>query len=347
MKGLRVGWREWTSYGVALALVLLAKPNVAGLMVICYVPLLIAGTTERLKALAATAAGVLVALSMMFAAHVSLPAMVASYRAVAIERGGLHFFGVQGWSMVRWDLFLVWFVPLVAPVFWLARRLPEEIRTKNWKQTAYLLGLILPVPLALYFILTNAEAKESETAILLVTLGIGLIASRMGPEKVNRFFIAMTVWATVVCLYFGASRARVYGIGPGSFYQRTNLLELRDGFFGNMETTEHMMGVEDEVRRAKASYPGRIFLGPRLEFDYADLKIPSPRGWPVYYQPGTSFARRDVPKLTELWDEQRFQTLIFLHGDRTFYPQTLLETIDQEYVQQPGFTQVDVYTRRP
>lgn len=345
MKSVRVGWREWSSYSIALALVLLAKPNVAGLMVVCYVPLLIAGSAKRLKALAATAAGVMLALGTMFAAHVSVAGMLVSYRAVAIERGGLHFFGVQGWSKLRWGLFLVWFVPLIAPVFWITGRLREEIRTKNWKETAYVLGLILPVPLAFYFILTNAEAKESETAILLVTLGIALIACGMAREKMRRFFVAMAVWVTVVCLYFGVSRARVYGIGP--FYERThNLQPLRDGFFEKMETTDRMMHVENEVRRAKASYPGPIFLGPRLEFGYADLDIPSPRGWPVYYQPGTSFARRDVAALTAVWRQQHFGTLIFLHGDRTFYPQSLLDAIDQEYVPQPGFSEVDVYTRR-
>lgn len=347
IRALRVGWREWTSYVISLGLVLLSKPNVAGLMAVCYVSLLLVATKQRTKAVAMTVAGCALALGVLFATHVSLPAMLASYHGAAIERAGLHFFGVAGWSRARWAILLTWFVLLILPVYWLAERATEAIQNKDWRDAAYVLGLILPVPLAFYFISTNAEAKESETAIILVTLGVGCLASQMVPQNVRRFFVAMTIWITVVCLFYGIARARVFGIGEGSFYEQTHSLHtMHDGFFANMETTDHMFEVEEEVRRAKASFPGTIFLGPRLEFDYADLRIPSPRGWPIYYQPGTSFARRDIPDLTAFWKQQHFQTLIFLHDDRTFYPKSLLDEINDEYTEQPGFSEVDVYRRK-
>ena len=338
---------EWISYAVALGLLLLAKPNIAGLM-ICVVGGLLLISARRAGAfLVATAAGVLIALLIAFLGHVSLTGMIASYRGIAVERGGLHFFATKQMSRHEKYKMAAWEALMGAPLLFLLPGMWRSLTTRRIRDLAYALALMATVPIALYCMLTNAEVKESETPIVFLAVAVVCFGGVRVWSWVRSAFVGLVIAAVLTSLYFGASRVRVLGMGPGMFFETNQAnYRLSDLFFKDLRTTERMVRVQGEVHQAAARFPGKTFFGPRLEYDYAVLKLTPPPGWPVYYQPGTSFARRDVPKVDAGWQAQQFQTLIFLHGDRTFYEDDLLNAIARDYREQPGFADVDVYTRR-
>ena len=85
------------SYVVSLALVSLTKPNMAGVTILgCVLMLLVVGD-RRLWALLLTAAAAALAFAILVLTHISIPALLHSYRAVAGERG----FGAIGWSQMN------------------------------------------------------------------------------------------------------------------------------------------------------------------------------------------------------------------------------------------------------
>ncbi len=85
-----------------------------------------------------------------------------------------------------------------------------------------------------------------------------------------------------------------------------------------------MLETQREVESALKSNAGPYFLGPRLEFDYAALGVPSPAGLPVYWQPGTSFPSYEETELIANWEARGFETVIFLKKDTAYYsPQFL------------------------
>lgn len=347
------GRAEWVSYAVALALLLLAKPNIAGLMVCIVGGLLLISARRPGIFLLASVAGFLLAFVILFAGHVSIRGMIASYRAIAIERGGIHhFFATK--DMSRHDKYKMagWECLIGSPLVFLVPGMWRSLRRWRIRDVAYVLALMFTVPIALYCMLSNAEIKESETPIVFLSAAVVCFLGTAVWSWVRRAYVGLVIAAVLTSLYFGTVRLRVLGIGPGLFFEAHQAnYRLDDPFFKDLRTTPRMVRVQREVHEAVARFPGKTFLGPRLEYDYAVLKLPSPRGWPVYYQPGTSFARRDVPKVDAGWEAQQFQTLIFLHGDNvfldyTFYEEDLLSAIARDYRKQPGFADVDVYTRR-
>ena len=337
---------EWASFALSFGLLALLKPNIAGLTLLPLIVLLFVAARSRSAFALAMAAGALLSAVLLLAGHVSVPAMLHCYRAAAIERGGLSRFGLIGYRKSQQLLLLLWTLALAVPLVVLLPRIRVASREGNWRRVAFLLLLLPALPVTLYGMATNGEVKDSEAAPLILAAGIVALVFRWTGPRVRVAFVAFLISILGANLYYGASRQRVFGIMNHGFYESVGADQpVHDGFFQDMHSTRYFNELDHEVERAKNSSPGPVFFGPRLEFEYADQKLPSPLGWPVYYQPGTSFARSDVPRLTQLWIDQNFQTLIFLKQDRTFYPDDLLQAIDAHYVLQPGYNDVDVYLR--
>jgi hypothetical protein len=337
----------WWSYLLSLALLGLMKPNIAGLLILSSTVLLFFAVRSKRRMLVATAAGVALCLTILLLHHIRLSDMIASYRAVAIERGGLSRFGLGGYTRLQKLLLLLWTTLFAAPLAALLPRLLAAWRQGRRRDFAFLLLFLPAFPITVYGMLTNGEIKDSETSLLVLSCGVLCLVLHQTGSRLRSLFVAMTISMLGGAIYLGAARERVYSIGPGQFFEYTNASRpIRDKFFSSLIATAYFDDVQRAVRQATASFPSPVFLGPRLEFDYADLRIPSPTGWPIYYQPGTSFARRDVPRVTEIWKAHHFQTLIFLGDDRTFYPADLLQYIDDNYERQPGFGNLQVYTHR-
>ena len=338
---------EWISYCLALALLSLMKPNIAGLLICMATPLLFLVVRHKRRMLAYTAAGAAISIGVLLVHHISIRDMIACYRAAAIERGGFSSFGLLTYTQSQKLQLTVWTLLLAAPLGYLLPQIRAAWRDGLWREVTYaMLFLVAPV-VTIYGMKTNGEVKDSETPILLVACGIILFTQRRSRPGLQIFFLAMVASMVVPGIFYGASRQRLLGMGEGMFFKYTGAdRPIRNHLFNSLTATPYLDDVQRELHQAKASSPGPIFLGPRLEFGYADLGIPSPKGWPIYYQPGTSFARADEPKLVQSWQRQHFQTLIFLGNDRTFYPPPLLDAIETRYRRLPGYTTIEVYMRK-
>ena len=338
---------EWISYSLALALLSLMKPNIAGLLIGLATPLLFLVVRRKRRMLAYTAAGAIISIAVLLLHHISIHDMIECYRAAAIERGGFSSFGLLTYTQSQKLQLTGWTLLLAAPLGYLVPQIRTAWRSGRRRELVYVMLFLVAPVITVYGMKTNGEVKDSETPILLVACGIVLFAQRRSRPWLRIFFLAMVASMIVPGIFYGASRQRLLGMGEGMFFQYTGADQpMRGHLFTSLIATPHLDKVQQEMRHAKASSPGPIFLGPRLEFGYADLEIPSPRGWPIYYQPGTSFARIDELRLVRSWQQQHFQTLIFLGDDRTFYPPPLLHAIESEYRPIPGYTAIEVYTRK-
>lgn len=337
----------WLSYTASLGLLILMKPNIAGLLILPTVILTVFITRARTQAVFATLLGFAVAIFLLIANHISIPAMINSYRGAAVERGGFSAFGLSDIGLSRKILLFTWTLVLAAPLISLFPRARGAIKESQWRLGGFLFLFVPALPLTLYGMATNNDFKDSETSVLVVACALLALVFRWTGTKVRLGFVAFLISMICANLYSGISRQRVFGIGNHVFYEYDHAnTPIRDSFFTDLSATPHFLQVQSEMRRAQASSHGPIFLGPRLEFGYADLGIQSPAHWPVYYQPGTSFARKDIPRLTAVWNCSNFKTLIFLKYDRTYYASDLLNLISSNYVKENNFDTIDVYVRR-
>jgi hypothetical protein len=322
------------------------KPNISGLMLASSVPLLWMALRSRRTALFATLAGTAFAFAILWLNHVSIEAMLACYRSAAIGRA-LGTFGLLSFSPRSKYRLMAWTFALAAPLAVVAFRCGKAFLQRAWSEVALCLLLMLPLPVAIYGMCTNGEVKDSETSVLIAACGVAALILRWTPNWLRVAFVAMLISIIGSNLWYGAARVRVFRIGDGSFFRYREAHQLiHDQLFSTMISTSLLLQVQQETHRAVALYPGPVFFGPRLEFEYADTRLPSPTQWPVYFQPGTSFAASDQARLTKVWQDKHFQTLIFFGDDRTCYPEELIRVIASEYVMEPGFQSIQVYKRR-
>jgi len=141
------------------------------------------------------------------------------------------------------------------------------------------------------------------------------------------------------------------------FEWQDNQRPIESGFLKNMRVSSTMIEVEREVKLATGVNPGPYFFGTRMESNYAVLGLPSPEHSPVWWDPGAAFPASDQNRLIQVWQEHRFQTLIFLNSsyaygtgasgmDYTFYPKEFLDAIKLEYVRDESYPFITVYHRR-
>ena len=114
-----------------------------------------------------------------------------------------------------------------------------------------------------------------------------------------------------------------------------------------MRVSATMIELEREIAQAHAENPGPIFFGPRVDFNYSVLNLPSPIHLPLWWQPGTAFPRSTVPTLLATWDADRFPTLIFLKDDTTYYPDDFLTLIARHYTRDDRYPALTLYHRHP
>ncbi|MGH9616519.1 MAG: hypothetical protein ACRD28_07225 [Acidobacteriaceae bacterium] len=200
------------------------------------------------------------------------------------------------------------------------------------------------LPITLYGMATDNEIKEVECGMLLAAGAVIAFGLRLSSRHIRRLYVAVVVAVALSGIYMGATRVRVFGIGPHQFFEwRDGNVPVANTFFSDTCASPLMRDVVREVAAAKSINKGPFFFGPRIEFMYAVVGVPSPEHLPVYWQPGTSFARGEEPKLIESWRQRRFNTLVFLKGDYTFYSAALLSIIDSEYRRDDSYPNITVY----
>lgn len=346
------------SYVTSLSLFSLMKPNIAGPLIAAGILLLIAVSDNRKKVLGLTLAAAGVAIAVLVVNHVSIPALLANYSAVArgrIGSGGGRY-GFRGMSPFFKLTSVFWSALLSIPLVGLISGARRQLFRQDHKPLAIGLFCGMSLFVAVYGIVTNSDLPELECTVLIAAGGFLVFGMRWSEPLVRVVFVIAL--GLVICddLYVGASRMRVELIGQHAFSEPVDNEHLiESGYLKNMRVSSTMVAVEREVELAKASNPGPFFFGPRLEFNYNVLRLPSPEHSPVLWDPGAAFAESDQGKFITIWREHRFRTLIFLNAScplfpegmvYTFYPKGFRDLIEREYVKDASYPHIAVYHRR-
>lgn len=334
------------SYFLSLTLLSLMKPNMAGVTIVGGVILLFVFTDQKIRLVLLTLGATVAAVLLLLVNHVSIPAMLASYLSVAKEHGSVSAsFGYRLMNSFEQHSALCWIAILSVPLLGLAPRIRRLAGVRDWKGVVYCLFFPLTLMVALYGLATNGEYRDVDCTALLAAGAVLTFGLSWNGPLLRRAYIAIVFAMIAGDLYYGAARERVYGIGPHVFFEwQDNQHRVDSGYLKNMRVSSRMVEVEREIKLATEANPGPYFFGPRVDFNYAALGLPSPELSPAWWEPGTAFPVSDQSHLIQVWQEHKFQTLIFLkinflHGpgmlyriDYTFYPKEFLDAIDSNYV---------------
>jgi hypothetical protein len=347
------------SYVLSLTLLSLMKPNMARMMIVGGVVLLFLVTERKMRLVLLTLGATAAAVLLLLVNHVSISAMLTSYLSVAKGRGDVSDrYGYRLMSAFEQDSALDWIALLSVPLLGLAPRVVRKTRERDWKAIAYIFFFPLALMIALYGLSTNSDCRDVECTVLLAAGAVLTFGLRWNGPLLRRITIAIAFASIAGDLYYGAARERVFGIGPHIFFEwQDNQRRIQSGFLKNMRVSSTMIEVEREVRLAKDTNSGPYFFGPRMEFNYAVLGLPSPEHYPAVWDPGTAFVVTDQAHFIQVWQEQRFQTLIFLNSgyaygpiadqaDYTFYPKEFRDAIGSGYVRDDRYPFLTIYHRR-
>lgn len=339
--------RVQLSYIIALALFLLMKPNIAGIAIPGGVALLLIAPLRRWRLVVLSVGSLAAAVAILALNHISLPAMLSSYREASKYRGGFSLFGFLQMTQAQRIMAVLALASLSIPGLWVLPRIQRQLRRRDTRSVALLLFFPLALLLSAYALMTNGEPFWLvELPPLLIMASFFCFSENLSPPVVCRFMTAVLCASIAVSLCIGALRFRIHSIG--AFFEWTNNENRIDGgFLDGMRVGAPMIEVERQITAAVHSNPGPWFFGPRLGFNYAVQHLPSPSHFPAWWHPGVAFGIDQEPGLIRAWQAHRFQTLIFLKDDYTFYPPELMNVIAHGYVRDDRYPSLTVYHRRP
>lgn len=345
------------SYAASLALLSLMKPNIAGLTILCCLPLLFCLTTKKLRLTVLTGCSAAATLLFLAVNHIPVVAMITSFLSVAKSRGTItNPFGFGEMNVVEQHAAVYWIRVLSIPLLGLLPQAYRQIKARDWRGIGLAFMISISFLVAWYGLLTNGEFRDVECTLLLAAVGALAFGLRWNGRGLRRFTIAILCASIAGDLYYGAERLRVYGIGPHLFFEwRDNQHRIDSGFLKNMHVGGGMIQVQRDVAEALKANPGPYFFGPRVDYNYAVFGIPSPKQFPAWWHPGTAFPISAESKIIDQWKQDHFQTLIFIKGDfagydrnmsYTYYPQEFMDSIKNDYVADERYPTVTVFHRR-
>ncbi len=336
------------SFVLLLGFLPLTKPNIAGLTLAGCLALLLLTSPRRGRVLLLALGGLLFSLGLLLAAHVSLPAMIATYVGVARERGGFNTFGFDEQSITEKWLTCLWMPVLCLPLLGILRFLRADLRARHWRQAVFWLSFPFSAFVAVYGTATNGELRDVECTLLIAALALLAFVFRTDSPRLARCTVALFCGLFASDLYTGIARLRVYTIGQHAFFEwEDNNHVFTAGFFAGLHASPAMAEVDDQLTQALRATASPVFLGPRLDFEYAVHRLPSPAHLPAFFQPGTAFDRARTAALVQVWRQQAFPTLIFLKDEYTFYPDALMDEIGNRYLRDDRYPRLSVYRRSP
>lgn len=338
--------RVQASFCLSLALLVLTKPNIAGLTLIASIAVAILATRQWLRTLGLLVSAAALALSILAANHVSVPAMLAGYRAAAADRA----FSLTGYNQLsEYDRYSTygWIPALALPLFAFIPTVWKQFRQRHWHEAAVSIYVLLALGITCFGIATNGDFREVECTLLLAAGGVIAFGRQFGHPTVRRIYVALLFACVASSLYSGSQRLRVFSVGPHNFFEwQDNQNLVQSGALRNMRVSSTMVEVEHEIQLAVDGNRGPYFFGPRIDFNYAVLGLPSPIHFPAWWHPGTAFAHSDAPRLVKVWQDHQFPTLIFLKGDYTYYTPEFLDAIHRDYTEDDSYPSITVYHRR-
>lgn len=343
-------WVAWASWTAATALLASAKPNVAGLLLVPVGLILLTAPGCRRRSVLAAAVALLGLEGLLRAYGMSTVDFINGYRGVA-ARGVVPGASFIYASPFHIGLSLLGLALMLAPLLALV---PATRRAGGDRRLAAL-GAVTVAGGVLAFI-TSGEVKLVDFVIVHAGLVIWAVAvlpasaGRAGGAGVLlvRYLAALAVLGSCLGVGVGWCRQRVQSIGPGSFHEHVTVREpFAEGFFQGLTAGPRLHATHAEVARALAGVPsGAVFFGPRMQWAYAAFGRPSPVGQAVWLQPGFAFAPSQMPVYIDDVLSGRFDLLVFLHDDYTFFPDDFATRLARDYEPVRAYQAIDVYRKR-
>ena len=348
-------WEMLLHLTFAETLLVLAKPNI-GLpaLLVCTLTLLCRPKLWRAAFLSITAS-VLLASLILLSVHTDLLTTFRLYLHLDSRLGaggGFHaLFSSPFHAGGLPDLAV--YIAIVPALGW---SLLVGVRALAHRQSVWIgvlaLGSILIATLALG---TDVDFRIVDVPCIL--LGAALLAATF-PSFAPRFAVGIFAQGLfsllLIALFYAQTRARMQAVGQWAAAGCGPDTERNVSFFGDFHGCAAFFSVLDKTDSAVLTHPGaHVFFGPRMEFQYARDHLTSPRGLPLWWHPGSSFPEGALPQIVQAWQDNHFDLLVFLHGDRTRVPGAILHLIDRDYTEitNPASpsnpdAEIDVYVRR-
>lgn len=339
------------SYVAALALLTLVKPNTAGLLGVLVPLVLLLVVRERLRLLVLTAGALVLSAGFLVLNGVRPSDVLQSYAGVAKSRG-LVFLALHINPFFTGEAYFQ-FACLSFAFFPLLPALIRTVRQHQWRDFGHNLILLIGGAVGIVGATSNGDLVDVGLAPVLLTGGLVAFAPHRRRSALFVFYTALLCALMSTQIYKAESRLRNRVMG---FYfdDSTSIVPVQNAFFDGMRTGPQMNDMLLEIGAALAHNPGPVFFAPRLEWAYAAFRLPSPRGLPVFWQSGTSFAAADEPRLLEDWDSRRFGTVLqgrlAPHGrkDWIYFPQSFQDRLAAHYTpDDTTYPDLIVWHRRP
>ena len=121
-----------------------------------------------------------------------------------------------------------------------------------------------------------------------------------------------------------------------------------EGFFDGLRTGVIFKDTYAQVQSVVShSTNQQIYFGPRMQWAYAAFGQMSPPHQPVWWQAGVAFSEKEEGTYVNRFIAARYDTLVFLKDDMTYYPATLRNAILDNYVEDQRNSRLTVYRRTP
>jgi hypothetical protein len=284
------------SYGLALLAIATMKPNVAGVVVPLISIILFCSPRHRWKTLLISAGALAAFLIFLTINHLSFTGMLKGYLSVAQRGASLQQFMLDLNSTEKRAAFaMVGIVVLpLAIAFFQGRRALLSRRP--------LMALVALIG-GLYGFITNAEQKLVDMPLVLFGAILLVAELRNAAILESGTVFSLPAWwsryLTWVCVILaaggiaqGLARDRIKVIGMQLFFEFDDSKHVMEsGFFQGVHCGDVFYEVNLELaellRRESSS---TLCFGPRLQWAYAAYDKSSPRGQPIWWHPGVSFA---------------------------------------------------------
>jgi len=342
------------SYTLALIILLTMKPNVAGLLILPITAILLSSREHMATALAMSSIAIVAVVLWLRLHGIDVNDIITSYRDVS-ARGlmvGQFFIDATILEILASLLALiVVLIPIVICV--LRRRSPLE----KWQLVG--IGGTCAVAGVNSFV-TAGETKVVDLGIVL--FGVAMVCHARNAFRVNStdgavflsrslggYVMAGAIVLSCIGIAVGVTRHRVLGIGIDRFFEYAMEKDAFDeGFFDGLRTGVIFKDTYAQVQSVVShSTNQQIYFGPRMQWAYAAFGQMSPPHQPVWWQAGVAFSEKEEGTYVNRFIAARYDTLVFLKDDMTYYPATLRNAILDNYVEDQRNSRLTVYRRTP
>jgi hypothetical protein len=215
--------------------------------------------------------------------------------------------------------------------------------------------LVLALLISALPLITDWDAKLNNTSLPFMILAILLTHK---PNYVvtepSAFLKKLALPAVALALlisstFGGYSRERTsHG---GLFYEKPVSYKIETKLFKGLHTGKKLMKIEKELARIAKNEKGKIFMGPRIEFAYFETNNVSPKGLPLYWFPGTSYAESDKDLILRNFISNNFNLCVLVgdeneEGDLTQVPIEIKSYLEKNFYRDLSYKALVVLRRK-